>query len=213
MGSLHRQRFAYRKWLGLRARQKVQGAVVSNGMWLLWTMLQRDDRGKGGRDGSSTECLDGAVIAITEEEFGTPPDGADGEDEVEVEVEAEKEIGRAVESTKEDILSRRSRVIKWLGAPQSNNKHWYKTCYRPKGSADNLGYSECVEWKMGWITFGGAGVLGGWLKKWLDREGYKVVGVAQLQRCLDEVGDRGGFNRNKAVEAFEAYCEEFQRAG
>jgi len=53
----------------------------------------------------------------------------------------------------------------------------------------------------------------GWLKKWLDREGYKVVGVAQLQRWLDEVSDRGGFNRNKAVEAFEAYCEEFQRAG
>jgi hypothetical protein len=120
-------------------------------------MVQRDDRVKGGRDGSSTECLDSAVIAITEEGLGTPPDGADGKDEVEVEVEAEKEIGRAVELTKEDILSRRSRVIKWLGrhciycevtgAPQSNNKHWYKTCYRSKGLADNLGYSECVDWQ------------------------------------------------------------------
>jgi hypothetical protein len=26
---------AYKKWLGLRARQKVQGAMASNGIWLL----------------------------------------------------------------------------------------------------------------------------------------------------------------------------------
>ncbi len=50
----------------------------------------------------------------------------------------------------------------------------------------------------------------GWLKKWLDWEGYKVaVRVVQLQRWLNEVSNRGGFNRNKAVEVFEAYCEEF----
>ncbi len=99
--------------------------------------------------------MDGAVIAIPEEKLGTTLYGADGEDEVEVEVEAEKEISRAVESTKEDILSRRSRVIKWLsrhyiycevtGAPQSNNKHWYKTCYRSQGLADNLGYLEYID--------------------------------------------------------------------
>jgi hypothetical protein len=27
------------RWLGLRAQAKVQGDVVSNGWWLLWTML------------------------------------------------------------------------------------------------------------------------------------------------------------------------------
>lgn len=33
----------YQKWLGLRARRNVHGVVVSNGMWMLWTMMQRND--------------------------------------------------------------------------------------------------------------------------------------------------------------------------
>jgi hypothetical protein len=107
--------------------------------------------------------LDRAVLVMPEAESSTPPAGVDSEGEVEVEVEAEKEIGGAVEPAAEDILSRRERVIKWLGthciycevtgAPQSNNKHWYKTCYRSQGLADNLGYSESVDWQIGMDEF------------------------------------------------------------
>jgi len=143
-------------------------------------MLQRDDRVKGGRDGSSTESLDGAVIAITEEEFGTPPDGADGEDEVEVEVEAEKEIGRAVESTKEDILSRRSRVIKWLGRHciycevkgrrRAIISIGIRRATGPRAWRIILGIPSAWSGKMGWITFGGAGVLG--VRRMLTSAGF-----------------------------------------
>lgn len=53
---------AYRKWLGLRARAKVQGTVVSNGMWILWTMLQRGDIEKGVKMGEMGEM--GVVLVV-----------------------------------------------------------------------------------------------------------------------------------------------------
>jgi hypothetical protein len=92
---------------------------------------------------------------MPEAESSTPPDGVDSEGEIEVEVEAEKEISRTIEPIAEDILSRRLRMIKWFGiyyiyckvtgAPQNNNKYWYKTCYRSQSLADNLGYSESID--------------------------------------------------------------------
>jgi hypothetical protein len=45
-----------------------------------------------------------------------------------------------------DWLSRYCIYCKVTRAPQSYNSHWYKTCFRSKGIADNLGYSELVEW-------------------------------------------------------------------
>jgi hypothetical protein len=82
-----------------------------------------------------------------------------GEEGVEVGVGGEAGLGTVVRAAEEDILSRRERVIKWLsrhciycevtGAPQSNSKHWYKTCYRSQGLADGPRYEEAVNWKVG----------------------------------------------------------------
>jgi hypothetical protein len=53
----------------------------------------------------------------------------------------------------------------------------------------------------------------GWIQKWLAREGYQVgFGIAQLQRWLNECSTSGGWNRIRAVEAFDVYAMEFQRA-
>lgn len=46
---------AYEKWLGLRARRKVQGVVVSNGIWLLWTVLLRPEQRDKGRNNRERE--------------------------------------------------------------------------------------------------------------------------------------------------------------
>lgn len=49
----------------------------------------------------------------------------------------------------------------------------------------------------------------GWLKAWLQREGYQVsFGYVSLQTWLSEPSDKGGVNRNRVVEAFEAYAME-----
>lgn len=130
----------YQKWLGLRAREKVQGVVVSNGMWVLWTMLQRDvvvergkdrgDLGAGGRAGDVATTTGTAAAGV----------GAENEAGGDAETDAMGEVGAVVRTDEEDIKSKRERVVKWLGkhciycevteALQSNSKHWYKTCYR-----------------------------------------------------------------------------------
>jgi hypothetical protein len=52
----------------------------------------------------------------------------------------------------------------------------------------------------------------GWIDKWIKKEGYQVgFRVAQLQKWLNEGSNKGGVNRLRAVEAFEAYCKEFNR--
>jgi len=67
---------AYRKWLGLRARQKVQGAVVSNGMWLLWRVLLQDER--VGDQGEGRAVVGMAVVEEErEEENEAARDGCD----------------------------------------------------------------------------------------------------------------------------------------
>jgi superfamily II DNA helicase RecQ len=233
---------AYGRWLGLRARQKVQGAVVSNGMWLLWTVLRRDKSvgveverdEEGGREVIST-----AVVG----------EGA----------EAGEGVSALGSSGEEDIMRRRERVIRWLsvhciycevtGAPESSSRHWYETCRRSKGIADGLGYEESLEWqdemeqfrrgKCEWcqqeidecgvresleeITCPYGDIIlpvlfllhgRGWLKDWLRQSGYRVgFGAAQLQKWLNERSDVGGVRQTRGVEAFEAYIQEFQRAG
>jgi hypothetical protein len=52
----------------------------------------------------------------------------------------------------------------------------------------------------------------GWLREWIQKEEYQVAfGYAQLQKWLNERSNKGGFNRNRVVEAFEAYALEFDR--
>ena len=80
-------------------------------------------------------------------------------------MEATGEVGAVVRIGEEDVRSKRERVVKWLRrhciycevteAPQSNSKHWYKTCYRSQGLGGNLGYEECMEWVMGMEEFRG----------------------------------------------------------
>ena len=54
----------------------------------------------------------------------------------------------------------------------------------------------------------------GWLKEWVGRSGYQVgFGVVELQKWLNSSSDLGGVNRTRGVEAFEAYIQEFRRAG
>jgi len=212
----------YQKWLGLRARQKVQGGIVSNGMWLLWTMLQREQSSKsrpdhiGVEEGSAIDKVAVLLPVIIATPNATVP---------------------IIPSSPLAGLSRRERVIKWLSqhciycevteAPQSYSTHWYRTCYRSKGMADKLGYKESVEWQMGmdqvregicqWCSkpIGQCGrrwsinitcvycdiVLPAlfilherrWIKQWLIREGYDVgFGIGQLQRWLNESSSRGG---------------------
>ena len=49
----------------------------------------------------------------------------------------------------------------------------------------------------------------GWLKTWIQREGYEVsFGYVSLQKWLSEPSDKGGVSRNRVVEAFEAYAAE-----
>jgi superfamily II DNA or RNA helicase len=49
----------------------------------------------------------------------------------------------------------------------------------------------------------------GWLKAWIQREGYQVsFGDVSLQTWLSEPSDKGGVGRNRVVEAFEAYAAE-----
>jgi hypothetical protein len=49
----------------------------------------------------------------------------------------------------------------------------------------------------------------GWLKSWLQREGYQVLfGYVSLQKWLNRTSDLGGINQNQVVEAFEAYAME-----
>jgi superfamily II DNA helicase RecQ len=232
---------AYGKWLGFRARQKVQGAVVSNGMWLLWTMLQQEQ---------------------PEQRVIQPPD----EERSSAEVITEEVVPTLAvvplitpaAAIKDCTVSQQPRVIQWLGqhciycevteAPQSYRSHWYKTCYRSKGIADSLGYAESLEWQAGMDGFrrgtcqwcgkiiAQCGIRNsldciscpygdvivpvlfilhgrGWIQKWLAREGYQVgFGIAQLQRWLNERSTSGGWNRIRAVEAFDVYAMEFQRA-
>ena len=233
---------AYGRWLGLRARQKVQGAVVSNGMWLLWTVLRQDKRVGVGVDRDE----EGGREVISTAAVG---EGAEAGEDMSV-------LGTRGE---EDMLMRRERVIQWLsvhciycevtGAPESSSRHWYETCRRSKGIADSLGYEESLEWqdemeqfrrgKCEWCQqeIDECGVREslekiscpygdiilpvlfllhgrGWLKDWLRRSGYRVAfGAAQLQKWLNERSDVGGVKQTRGVEAFEAYIQEFQRAG
>jgi hypothetical protein len=49
----------------------------------------------------------------------------------------------------------------------------------------------------------------GWLKAWIQREGYEMsFGCVSLQTWLSEPSDKGGVSRNRVVEAFEAYAAE-----
>ncbi|KFX86057.1 hypothetical protein O988_09786, partial [Pseudogymnoascus sp. VKM F-3808] len=153
----------YGKWLGLRAREKVQGVVVSNGMWVLWTMLQRDVVVERGEDRGDLGAGGGAGDAAST--TGTTAAGVEVENEAggDAETDAMGEVGAVVGTDEEDVKSKRERVVKWLGkhciycevteAPQSNSKHWYKTCYRSQGLGGTLGYEECTEWVMGMEEF------------------------------------------------------------
>ena len=54
----------------------------------------------------------------------------------------------------------------------------------------------------------------GWLEAWCQRVGYHMpVGHVSVQTWLDERSDLGGFNRNRVVEAFEAYAIELSNSG
>jgi superfamily II DNA or RNA helicase len=49
----------------------------------------------------------------------------------------------------------------------------------------------------------------GWLKAWMQREGYQVsFGHVSLQTWLSEPSDKGGVGRNRVVEAFDVYAAE-----
>jgi hypothetical protein len=81
----------------------------------------------------------------------------------------------------DDIPRRREQVLDWLsrhciycevtGAPQSYSTHWHKTCFRSKGIADELGYSESVEWQVRMDQFR-QGICR-WCKKGVDQCGLR----------------------------------------
>lgn len=141
---------AYGKWLGLRARRKIQGAVVSNGMWLLWTMLQQEPRGvqeaDNGEEGEEATTEEVAIPA-------TAP----------VAIPASAPVAIPVAAVNAAVPSQQQRVVQWLSehciycevtrAPQSSRRHWYKTCYRSQGMADGLGYEESMDWQIGMDEF------------------------------------------------------------
>lgn len=258
------------RWLGLRAQAKVQGVIVSNGMWLLWTMMQRSDwvgratinSNAKGDDAGDTEptrvtitgsrAVGLSVVPTSGSTKGSPTARDDG---------ATKGLGitgvKSILVESEDVIARRHRLIRWLSqrciycevqnAPPSRQKHWHKTCVRSQSLLDGCGYDEvlifqeqmdanrkgrCYSCKKdiedecgardSWeVTCGYADIMlhtvfilyqSGWLKNWLRREGYRVAfGYLQLQLWLNEMSDKGGINRNRVVEAFEAYALEFDR--
>lgn len=151
----------YGKWLGLRARQKVQGVVVSNGMWLLWTVLGQDKRVGDTNTNDANERQAGGSTATAEVEEvgeGAVEDQGATEDGVKEAAVGDNvsPLGTGLEEG-EDILKRRERVIQWLsvhciycevtGARESSSRHWYGTCRRSKGIPDGLGYEESLEWQ------------------------------------------------------------------
>lgn len=149
-------------------------------------MLQRDvvvergedrgDLGAGGRTGDAASTT------------GTTESGVEAENEAggDAETDAMGEVGAVVGIDEEDVKSKRERVIKWLGkhciycevteAPQSNSRHWYKTCYRSQGLGGTLGYKECTEWVMGMEEFrsGECGWCGESIEECSDRHGQEV---------------------------------------
>jgi superfamily II DNA or RNA helicase len=54
----------------------------------------------------------------------------------------------------------------------------------------------------------------GWLEAWFQREGYQVsFGHISLQTWLNKTSDKGGVDRNRVVEAFDAYAMEIGEIG
>jgi superfamily II DNA or RNA helicase len=268
------------RWLGLRAQAKVQGDVISNGWWLIWTMLvhRREDVGEstadvteGINDVASTAGTSSPIATRERERFtstaarpaNTRGVSASPEGDVdaltaatdEAEVDEVEHRGTVIEA--ENIITRRQRLIQWLSerciyceltnAPGSSKRHWHDTCRRSQSVPDERSYDEALEfqdqmdrfrhgkcyscqtdvkdecggretWK---VTCEYADIMlhtmfflykSGWLKDWIRKEGYHVAfGYAQLQKWLNETSDKGGFNRNRVVEAFEAYALEFNR--
>ncbi|OBT81694.1 hypothetical protein VE02_09773 [Pseudogymnoascus sp. 03VT05] len=96
------------------------------------------------------------------------------------------EVGAVVGTDDEDIKRKRERVVKWLGkhciycevteAPQSNSKHWYKTCYWSQGLGGTLGYEQCTEWVMWMEEFrsGECGWCGESIEGCSDQGGQEV---------------------------------------
>jgi superfamily II DNA helicase RecQ len=183
---------AYRKWLGLRARQKVRREVVSNGMWLLWTMIQGSDQTKAQHSNDEVE-----VEGRPHEEEHNPAESAAAGQEPEAEQEArggseaEQEARGEVALTSISIvdepgLDRAAQMIEWLSkyciycemtrAPISNSEHWYQTCYRWQGLGDQeLGYDESVDWQI-------------------DMDKFRHGACPWCQKAIDDCGTRSSLN-------------------
>ncbi len=285
------------RWLGLRAQAKVQGDVVSNGWWLIWTMLVHKRGAVGGitdddvpaEENVPSTAGTSSPIAVRERTSFTMTAEAPINTPVTVGVEGHADIlatterrhfpskrtiwglgtqgttvAEAVEVERQatatdanDMVSRRQRLIKWLSercifcevknAPTGRRKHWHQTCVRSQSIPDGCSYDEALEFQdqMDAIRKGScysckkdvedecgtrnslkvtceyADIIlhtvfmlykTGWLKDWLQQEGYQVgFGYVQLQLWLNKTSNKGGWNRNRAVEAFEAYALGFTR--
>ena len=248
------------RWLGLRAQAKVQGDVVSNGWWLLWTMLVHKRELCWASPAAVEEEEDGAADGDAVDVAGSRSPIAVGSLEGagdDVSIEHPEEPGTAAaEDTAiqaEDVIARRQRLVHWLSerciycavtkAPPSIRKHWHDNCIRSQSIPDGCSYKEALDFQvqMDMIRNGRCNSCGkdmeecglrdswavtceyadimlhtvfmlyktGWLKSWLQREGYQAsFGYVSLQKWLNGTSDLGGVNRNRVVEAFEAYAIE-----
>lgn len=255
---------AFGRWLGFRARAKVQGDVVSNGWWLLWTMLVHKRElcwgaavVREGDEGADEEADDAAGAAAptpgssspftTSSPIGTPSSVGS------VPAARVAEAEPPGESTAEDVVARRRQLIQYLGerciycvvtkAPPSREEHWHGGCKRSNSRPDGSQYDDALAFQIqldtlrrvrcqscgneidecgnrdSWaVTCEYADIMVhtvfmlhrvGWLKAWMQREGYQVsFGHVSLQTWLSEPSDKGGAGRNRVVEAFEAYAAE-----
>ena len=115
---------------------------MSNGIWLLWIVLQRDRRVGGGVGGDREGDRDAVRTSAVEERGGEggEEDDDEGKEAREDDDEDGREEGEAGGNTspqgiaiEEDILRRRDRIVQWLsvhciycevtGAPQSSSRH------------------------------------------------------------------------------------------
>lgn len=253
------------RWLGLRAQAKVQGDVVSNGWWLLWTMLVHkrelcwgvpaniDEADVAPADvgaaGSSSPTTVSSLVGTVEALASIPATSVSSDPTEEPGIQDVR--GEAVV---QDVIAMRQKLVQWLGqgciycvvkkVPPGAPKHWHANCVKSQMRPDGCGYKEAEAFQVQMdmfrkgrcyscrkdvaeecglrdtraVTCEYADIMvhtvfmlhaTGWLKRWIQREGYQVsFGVVSLQQWLSETSEKGGVNRNRVVEAFEAYAME-----
>ena len=135
----------YGYWLGLRAQEKVQGVVVSNGMRLLWDQSQK----RVGRVQHGSE-VSGKGKGVVLRFDVVQAHGESGE-----EADAVAEAG--TEDVAVDILARKKEVVSWLsrhciycemtGRYLGSDQHWHRDCKKSQSVPDDCEYRLTLDWQ------------------------------------------------------------------